>query len=275
MNDGVVPGAEVDQSASRSASKTATWTSWTDDLDQALELAWTKATAGEAAVDRPAAATRRTCCRECSMHRERHPDVLTDQTSAHDMLNGYVPERHDLRCRRWRCATPTPTLPRRVAARRASTCGLMLQAAAAGGGHLRLRQQHARPRPKTPASRTPSTIPGLRAGVHPAAVLRGARARSLGGALGAIPGHRAHRPSSCSRCSPRTSLCRWIELARERVAFQGLPSRICWLGYGERDRFGVASTSSWPRARSARRSSLVAITWTAAAWRARIARPKR
>ena len=33
-------------------------------------------------------------------------------------------------------------------------------------------------------------------------------------------------------------LCRWIRLARERVRFQGLPSRICWLGYGERAHFG-------------------------------------
>jgi len=32
-------------------------------------------------------------------------------------------------------------------------------------------------------------------------------------------------------------LCNWIRLARERIAFQGLPARICWLGYGERDRF--------------------------------------
>jgi urocanate hydratase len=34
-------------------------------------------------------------------------------------------------------------------------------------------------------------------------------------------------------------LCRWIRLARERVAFQGLPARICWLGYGDRARFGL------------------------------------
>jgi urocanate hydratase len=34
-------------------------------------------------------------------------------------------------------------------------------------------------------------------------------------------------------------LCRWIRLARERVKFQGLPARICWLGYGERARFGL------------------------------------
>jgi urocanate hydratase len=36
------------------------------------------------------------------------------------------------------------------------------------------------------------------------------------------------------------SLCRWIKLAREKVAFQGLPARICWLSYGEREEFGLA-----------------------------------
>jgi urocanate hydratase len=35
------------------------------------------------------------------------------------------------------------------------------------------------------------------------------------------------------------ALCRWIRMARERVAFQGLPARICWLGYGARARFGL------------------------------------
>ncbi len=34
-------------------------------------------------------------------------------------------------------------------------------------------------------------------------------------------------------------LCRWIRMAREKVKFQGLPARICWLGYGERDKFGI------------------------------------
>ena len=35
-------------------------------------------------------------------------------------------------------------------------------------------------------------------------------------------------------------LTRWLEMASERVHFQGLPSRICWLGYGERDKAGLA-----------------------------------
>jgi urocanate hydratase len=43
----------------------------------------------------------------------------------------------------------------------------------------------------------------------------------------------------CRLFSENTSLTRWISLARERVHFQGLPARICWLGYGERARFAL------------------------------------
>ena len=43
------------------------------------------------------------------------------------------------------------------------------------------------------------------------------------------------------------SLRRWIRLARERVKFQGLPARICWLGYGERARIGEGLQSIWSR----------------------------
>ena len=46
------------------------------------------------------------------------------------------------------------------------------------------------------------------------------------------------------------ALCRWIRLARERVAFQGLPARICWLGYGERARFGLRDQRAGARAAS-------------------------
>ena len=53
--------------------------------------------------------------------------------------------------------------------------------------------------------------------------------------------HRAHRPARARALPARPRTCaRWIALARERVQFQGLPARICWLGQGERARFGLA-----------------------------------
>ena len=71
------------------------------------------------------------------------------------------------------------------------------------------------------------------------------------------------------------SLHRWIKMAGERVHFQGLPARICWLGYGERDRPASASTTWWPAVSWPRRWSSAATTWTAARSPPRTARPRR
>ncbi len=50
-------------------------------------------------------------------------------------------------------------------------------------------------------------------------------------------------------------LQRWLDMAEERVAFQGLPARICWLGYGERVRRRACGSTRWSRAASSRRRS--------------------
>ena len=70
---------------------------------------------------------------------------------------------------------------------------------------------------------------------------RGVGPVPLGGALGRSGRHRRDRPDAAASSS-RTirSLQRWLTLAPERVAFQGLPARICWLGYGDRARPGLA-----------------------------------
>ena len=104
---------------------------------------------------------------------------------------------------------------------------------------LRLRQQ---PAHRGPARRLRAglRLPGLPPGLHPAAVLRGQGPVPLGGAVGRPGRHRRHRPGRARgvprrrRRSPAGS-----SLAGERVAFQGLPARICWLGYGERHRLGL------------------------------------
>ena len=71
-------------------------------------------------------------------------------------------------------------------------------------------------------------------------------------------------------------LHQWIRAAQERVAFQGLPARICWLGYGERDKAGVRFNEMVASGElSARRSSSAATTWTAARSRPRTGRPSR
>ena len=58
----------------------------------------------------------------------------------------------------------------------------------------------------------------------------------------------------CRLFPDNTSLTRWIRLARKRVHFQGLPSRICWLGYGERARFALGDERWWTKGGSRLRS---------------------
>jgi hypothetical protein len=116
------------------------------------------------------------------------PDVLTDQTSAHDPLEGYIPDRpvHP------RGGGPAHDRPRALPGTRDRHDG---PPRARDGGtpevrrhHLRLRQQHppACVRPRLPRR---VRLPGVRAGLHPPPVLRGARALPLGGAVGRSAGY--------------------------------------------------------------------------------------
>ena len=83
-------------------------------------------------------------------------------------------------------------------------------------------------------------VPRLRARLHPAAVLRGQGAVPVGGAVGRPGGHRTRTDDAIlDLFGDQEHIARWIELARERVQFQGLPARICWLGYGERHLAGL------------------------------------
>ena len=71
------------------------------------------------------------------------------------------------------------------------------------------------------------------------------------------------------------ALRRWIEKAQKQVRFQGLPARICWLGYGERATMGASSMIWSPAARSAHRLSSAGTIWIAALSRRRTARRKK
>ena len=169
------------------------------------------------------------------------PDVLTDQTSAHDELNGYVPAR-PLRTRR-RCASGRP-IPRSTAARSIASMGAhvaaMLELKRRGAVTFDYGNNLARGRGRRPASRTRTTSSGSSRSTSGRSSAR-ARGRSGGPRSPAIPPTSPRRTAPFSSSSRRTpALRRWITLASERVAFQGLPARICWLGYGERAKAGLA-----------------------------------
>ena len=166
------------------------------------------------------------------------PDLLTDQTSAHDPLNGYVPAGMPLKdALQLRKAAPTKyiELARRSIGRHVQAM-LDLQKAGAVtfdyGNNIRAIALEAG---VENAYDFPGFVP---------AYIRDLFCEGQGPfrwcALSGDPQDIYTTDQALLELFPeKTSLRRWLELAREKVQFQGLPSRICWLGYGERDKAGL------------------------------------
>jgi urocanate hydratase len=164
-------------------------------------------------------------------------DIVTDQTSAHDPLS-YIPpglsldEASDLRQR------DAEEYTRRSRAGMAVHCEALVGFLDAGaevfdyGNGLRAEAQMA-------GFERAFDYPGfLPAYIRPLFCEGKGPFRWV--ALSGDPADIATTDEAVLREFPDNEpLARWIRLARERVAFQGLPSRICWLGYGERDRMGL------------------------------------
>ena len=166
-------------------------------------------------------------------------DFVTDQTAAHDPLNGYVPlgltveEAGELRAR-----DPDEYL-RRASESIARHVEGMLEFVRAGsyvfdyGNNLRGEAQQA-------GVENAFTYPGF-----VPAYIRPLFCRGIGpfrwAVLSGDPEDIAAIDDALRDLFPDDALLqRWLELAPERVAFQGLPARICWLGYGDRARAGLA-----------------------------------
>ena len=167
------------------------------------------------------------------------PDVLTDQTSAHDMLNGYVPAGMPLsEALALRAADPTRYV-------KLSTASAVVHVTAM----LEMQKQGAVTFDYGNNIRTVALDAGLvNAFDIPGFVPEYVRPLFCEGkgpfrwvALSGDPKDIARTDDLVLELFPHDEhLKRWITLARERIAFQGLPARICWLGQGERARFGVA-----------------------------------
>jgi urocanate hydratase len=90
-----------------------------------------------------------------------------------------------------------------------------------------------------------------------------ASAPSAGRAVGRCRGHRQDGRQGEGDDPDDPHLHRWLDMARERIAFQGLPARICWVGLGQRHRLGLAFNEMVARRAQARRSSSAATISTA------------
>jgi urocanate hydratase len=237
MNGAAFLGVDVDAARIERRLETAYIDRMTYSLDEALELvtsakrnaqALSVGLVGNAAQIMPALARRKLV-----------PDVLTDQTSAHDTLNGYVPiERspgEDLGA--LRRDNPEEYI-RRARESIALHVRAMLEMQERGavtfdyGNNIRAEAQAAG---VTNAFRIPGFVPEY---IRP--LFCEGRGPFRWAALSGDAEDIYRTDQAVLELFPHDeSLARWIRLARERVHFQGLPARICWLGYGERSRLGL------------------------------------
>ena len=237
MNGGVCLVIEVDPARVKRRLETRYLDQATDSLDEALK--WCEeARASRKALSVGLTANCADALPELARRRVR-VDVLTDQTSAHDTLNGYVPagmslaDAHALRTKDpgGYVRAATASIVRHVEA--------MLALKAQGaitfdyGNNIRTVAQDA-------GLKNAFDIPGfVPEYIRPLFCEGKGPFRWV--ALSGDPKDLARTDELVLELFPREEhLRRWITLARERVAFQGLPARICWLGQGERARFGVA-----------------------------------
>jgi urocanate hydratase len=167
------------------------------------------------------------------------PDLLTDQTSAHDPIGGYVPNGMALAAAlELRKSDPTEYKKRSMAAMAQHVRGMLdLQKLGAVtfdyGNNIRT---FAFEQGLKDAYDFPGFVPAY---IRP--LFCEGKGPFRWAALSGEASDIARTDQLVLELFPENEhLARWIKLAQKRVKYQGLPSRICWLGYGERDKFGLA-----------------------------------
>jgi urocanate hydratase len=167
------------------------------------------------------------------------PDILTDQTSAHDALNGYVPNGMTLaEALQLRANNPDKYIEHSM-----RSMGLHVEAMLAlqkrgaitfdYGNNIRTQAKKAG---VEKAFDIPGFVPEY---IRPLFCEGKGPFRWV--ALSGDPADIARTDQLALELFPKNeTLARWMKLAKERIHFQGLPARICWFGYGERAEFGMA-----------------------------------
>ena len=235
MNDGVALIVEIDKRAIDRRLKHGYLETWTDNLNEAVDMALkakeqgaprSVGLLGNAAEVYPEL-----------LRRNVIPDVLTDQTSAHDPLNGYYPAGFSKEAAdSLRNSDPEQYLQRAGESMRlqVETMVKMMQRGAVTfeyGNNLRQQAYNA----------------GFKgAFAYPGFVQRYIRSMFCEGRGPFRWASLVGNPEDIytldevilKEFAYNKELCRWIEKAKEEVKFQGLPARVCWLGFGERARFG-------------------------------------
>ncbi len=169
------------------------------------------------------------------------PDLVTDQTSAHDLINGYCPPGWSVE--QWKAAAADPARHAELKAAASAGCATHVQAMLAFkargiptvdyGNNIR---QVALDQGVKDAFDFPGFVPAY---VRPLFCEGKGPFRWV--ALSGDPGDIRKTDAKLKELFPQhAALHRWLDMAAERIAFQGLPARICWLGLGERHIAGLA-----------------------------------
>ncbi|MFC0475415.1 urocanate hydratase [Robertmurraya beringensis] len=235
MNGGVCIGIDVDESRIDRRIETRYTDVKTDSLDKAIEMAKNAKLAGEALsiglIGNAADLLPEMIAKGFI------PDIVTDQTSAHDPLNGYIPSKMSLVEAAKLRADNAEEYVKKSKASMAQHVQSMLDMMEKGaitfdyGNNIR---QVAKDEGVENAFDFPGFVPAY---IRPQFCEGKGPFRWV--ALSGDPEDIYKLDEVILReFSDNDHLCNWIRMAKEKIQFQGLPSRICWLGYGERARFG-------------------------------------
>ncbi|MCH8150012.1 MAG: urocanate hydratase, partial [Planctomycetes bacterium] len=236
MNEGVCLCVEVDKNRIERRIRTRYLDKWTADLDEAMQWVLQAKASGQ-----PLSVGLLGNCADVLpelLERNIVPDLVTDQTSAHDALNGYVPNGM--------------TYDNALKLRETDPDRYVTESMRSMGEHVRAMLEFQKRGALTfdygNNIRGQAKLVGVEnafdfEGFVPL-FIRPLFCEGLGPfrwvALSGDPKDIARTDQAVLDTFPENEhLCRWIRLAGERIAFQGLPARICWLGYGERDKMGL------------------------------------
>ena len=237
MNGGVALVVEVDEARARRRLDMSYVDRLTHSLDEAL--GWARSAAIEGRAESIALVGNAAEVEPELVRRGERFDVVTDQTSAHDALNGYVPAGVPVAdAAELRRQNPDEYV-RRAMASMADHVRAMLALQKLGaitfdyGNNIRAQAQTAG---VANAFDFPGFVPAF---IRPLFCEGKGPFRWV--ALSGDPNDILTTDRAVLELFPKDeSLRRWIEMAQARVPFQGLPARICWLGYGERSKAGLA-----------------------------------
>ncbi len=237
MNDGICLAVEVDRARVQRRLETRYLDRATSSLDEALGWCTDAQRRGEAL----SVGIVGNCADvlPALVSRGFTPDVVTDQTSAHDTLNGYIPTGLTPAAAAELRGKAPDDYVRRAQASIAAHVRAMLELQRRGavtfdyGNNIRT---EARDAGVADAFAIPGFVPEY---IRPLFCEGKGPFRWVALSGEAKDLHRTDQ-LVLELFPDNAHLKRWITLAQQRVAFQGLPARICWLGQGERARFGVA-----------------------------------